>query len=102
MQMTSYTAFCNTGCTGVTAIGVNVKNTIYYKGYRVIAVDPRVIPLHSIVRVDTPSGSFQAYAADTGGAIKGNVIDLLVESKQVARKNGRQMVTVTVLKEGGK
>lgn len=102
MQMTSYTAYCDTGCTGVTAIGANVSNTIYYKGYRVIAVDPRVIPLHSIVRVDTPNGSFQAYAGDTGGAIKGNIIDLLVENKQAARKNGRQLVTVTVLREGGK
>lgn len=98
--MTSYTAFCDTGCTGVTALGINVSNTIYYQGFRVIAVDPKVIPLHSIVRVDTNSGSFFAYAADTGGRINGKIVDLLVENKQVARKNGRQNVTITILREG--
>jgi 3D (Asp-Asp-Asp) domain-containing protein len=100
MQMTSYTAFCNTGCTGVTATGVDVSNSTTYQGYKVIAVDPSVIPLYSIVRVDTVNESFQAVAMDTGGAIKGNIIDLLVGSKSKARDNGRQYVTVTVLREG--
>ncbi|RYI30485.1 hypothetical protein EVU96_08715 [Bacillus infantis] len=100
VEMTSYTAFCDTGCTGITALGVNVKNTIHYQGYRVIAVDPKVIPLHSIVRVETKNEVFLAYAADTGGAIKGSIIDLLVENNTVAKRNGRQLVTLTVMREG--
>lgn len=100
MQMTSYTAFCNTGCTGVTATGLNVSNTTQYQGMNIIAVDPRVIPLHSIVKVSTNNNSFYAYAADTGGVIKGAIIDLLVENQQVAIKNGRQNVTVTIVRNG--
>jgi 3D (Asp-Asp-Asp) domain-containing protein len=100
MQMTSYTAYCNTGCTGVTATGVDVSNRTTYQGYRVIAVDPSVIKLNSIVKVSTKDNSFHAIAIDTGGAIKGNIIDLLVGSKSKARENGRQYVTVTVLREG--
>src|SRR5690606_1324618 len=44
-EATFYTAFCPTGCTGITATGIDVRNTIYYEGKRIIAVDPKVIPL---------------------------------------------------------
>ncbi|MGL4796966.1 MAG: 3D domain-containing protein, partial [Paraclostridium sp.] len=46
-------------------------------GYSTIAVDPRVIPLGSLVYVD---GYGYAIAEDTGGAIKGNIIDVFVNS----------------------
>jgi 3D (Asp-Asp-Asp) domain-containing protein len=101
MQMTSYTANCN-GCSGITRAGHDARKSIYYNGMRVIATDPSLIPMHSIVRVDTVNGSFQAVAMDTGGAIKGNIIDLLVGSKSKALSNGRQHVTVTLLKKGGR
>lgn len=95
---THYTAFCDTGCIGVTATGINVKSTIYYKGMRVIAVDPSVIPLGSIVKVHTANGSFTAIAGDTGGAIKGNKIDILVSSKGEARSLGVINVTIELVK----
>ena len=44
---------------------------------KVIAVDPKVIPLGSKVWVE---GYGEAIAGDTGGAIKGNRIDVLVGS----------------------
>jgi 3D (Asp-Asp-Asp) domain-containing protein len=100
MEMTSYTAYCNTGCTGKTATGLEVSNTTTYQGYRIIAVDPSIVPLHSIVRIDTKNESFYAIAKDTGGAIDGYIVDLLVENKQEARKNGRQTITLTILREG--
>lgn len=95
-QMTSYTADCS-GCSGITATGVNVKSTTTVGGMRVIAVDPNIIPLGSTVRVTTSSGSFTAKALDTGGAIKGNIIDLLVGSSSEAQTNGRQQVKVQIL-----
>jgi 3D (Asp-Asp-Asp) domain-containing protein len=67
---------------------------------RVIASDPRVIPLHSIVRIQTKTESYIAYAADTGGAIKGNILDVLVSSESEAFKLGRQNAVVTILREG--
>lgn len=50
-------------------------------GISTIAVDPRVIPLGSLVYVE---GYGKAIAADTGGAIKGNIIDVYVNSEQEA------------------
>ncbi len=101
MQATAYTANCN-GCSGITYSEYNVKNTIYYNGYRIIAADFNKIPLYSIVRVKTDTETFEAIVLDTGGAIRGsNVIDLLVGSYDEAIQFGRQNVNVTILKEGG-
>lgn len=97
-EATFYTAFCPTGCTGVTATGVDVSNTIYHKGKRIIAVDPSVIPLGSHVRVTLKDGtSFEATAQDTGGDIRGNRIDILVASRDEAYRLGRQTVNVEIL-----
>lgn len=52
--------------------------TDYIEG-RTIAVDPRVIPLGSIVEINIPGEGWHQYRAeDTGGKIKGNRIDILV------------------------
>jgi 3D (Asp-Asp-Asp) domain-containing protein len=91
-----YTANCSEGCSGTTAIGIKVKNTIYSKnGLRVIAVDPRVIPLGKVVTVKTPYGTFNAIAGDTGGAIKGHKIDILVRNNREALNRGVVKATVT-------
>lgn len=100
MAATAYVPFCDTGCIGTTKTGYDVSNTIYYKGKRVIAVDPTVIPLHSLVRVSYNNNSFEAYAIDTGGDIKGNRIDLLVQSESIARDFGRRNVDVSIITKG--
>lgn len=94
-----YTPYCN-GCSGVTATGVNVTKSIYVDGYRVIAVDPSIIPLYSILEVSTPHETFQAIALDTGGGIKGHKVDILVAEKQTAYSLGRHTVYIKVLKYG--
>ncbi|KND06139.1 3D domain-containing protein [Bacillus paralicheniformis] len=100
MEATAYVPFCDTGCIGTTKTGYDVSNTIYYKGKRVIAVDPSVIPLHSLVKVSYNNDSFEAYAIDTGGDIKGNRIDLLVQSESIARDFGRRNVDVSIITKG--
>lgn len=95
-----YTAFCPEGCTGVTATGADVSNSIYVDGMRVIAVDPRVIPLYSIVEVSTPYETFKAIALDTGGAIKGHKVDILVANESTARQLGRHTVYIKVIRNG--
>ncbi|MEH7416747.1 ubiquitin-like domain-containing protein [Neobacillus drentensis] len=87
---TAYTAYCN-GCSGRTATGLNLRAN---PNMKVIAVDPRIIPLGSKVYVE---GYGYAVAADTGGAIKGYIIDLLVPSNEDAYRWGRKKVKITVL-----
>ena len=60
----------------------------------VIAVDPSVIPLGSLVSVP---GYGIAIAGDTGGAIIGNKIDLHMEDLNAALAFGRQTLTITIL-----
>ncbi|MGN4425566.1 cell wall-binding protein EntA [Bacillus cereus group sp. MYBK30-1] len=62
---------------------------------KMIAVDPKIIPLGSKVWVE---GYGEAIAGDTGGAIKGNRIDVLVGSDAAANKWGRKSVKVKILK----
>lgn len=97
---TAYTAFCNTGCIGITSNGTNVKNTIYKDGYRVVAVDPKVIPMGSLLYIESKNENFVAVADDTGGDIKGRRVDILVKNKSIAYDFGRQDIKVTVLREG--
>ena len=60
---------------------------------RVIAVDPNVIPLGSTVTVE---GYGTYIAADTGGAIKGNRIDIHFPTVDGAMSVGRRSVKITV------
>ena len=87
---TAYTADCK-GCSGVTATGVDLNAN---PNAKVIAVDPNVIPLGSKVYVE---GYGYATAADTGGAIKGNKIDVFIPSQDAALDWGRKTVNVQVL-----
>ena len=87
---TAYTASC-AGCSGTTATGINIKAN---PNARVIAVDPSVIPLGSKVYI---KGYGEYTAADTGGAIKGNRIDVFIPSEQAALNFGRKQLTVTIL-----
>lgn len=63
-------------------------------GMKLIAVDPKVIPLGKTVNVE---GYGVAIAADTGGAIKGNRIDVLMPDKGSSSQWGRKIVKVTIL-----
>src|SRR5690625_2149033 len=91
---TNYTAYCE-GCSGITYNGTDVRNTIYKGGYNVIAVDPNVIELGTVVTIEYNNGeTIQAIADDIGGAINGNRIDILVQSKDEAYSKGVKEVKV--------
>ena len=67
---------------------------------RTIAVDPEVIPLGSKVYVscDTwPEIDGTYVAEDTGGAIKGNIIDVYMQDYDTCLQFGRRQVEVRVL-----
>ncbi len=70
--------------------------------YGVIAVDPKVIPLGTKLYVEsTDDGKSWKYgycvAGDTGGAIKGNKIDLYYNSESQCLQFGRRSAIVYVL-----
>ena len=92
METTYYVSACE-GCSGITAAGYDVRGTIYANGYRVVAVDPWVIPLGTVVYVETPYESFYAITGDTGGNIVGNRLDILVGTHWEAINKGRHYVT---------
>jgi 3D (Asp-Asp-Asp) domain-containing protein len=64
-------------------------------GYGLVAVDPRIIPLGTVLYVE---GYGMAIAADTGRAIKGHKIDLCYHSRSDALRFGRRIVKVFILK----
>jgi 3D (Asp-Asp-Asp) domain-containing protein/peptidoglycan hydrolase CwlO-like protein len=71
---------------GTTATGVPT-------GWGVIAVDPNVIPLGT--RMFVP-GYGEGVAADTGSAVKGNIIDVWFPTREQALQWGRRTVTITL------
>lgn len=90
VKATAYTASCE-GCSGITKTGVNIKDNPEEK---VIAVDPKVIPLGSEVYVE---GYGYATAEDIGGAIDGNEIDVFIPSEKEAKDWGKKQVKVTII-----
>ena len=84
------TAYC---LKGTTASGVQSQ-------VGVVAVDPKVIPLGTRLYIETADGSYTygyAVAGDTGGAIKGNRIDLYMDTRSECMQFGVKMVKVYIL-----
>ena len=59
-----------------------------------VAVDPNVIPLGTRLYVE---GYGEAIASDTGGAIKGNIVDVHFSTYEQCIQWGRRQVKVTIL-----
>ncbi|PRR80840.1 Cell wall-binding protein YocH precursor [Clostridium liquoris] len=100
MRATAYTAdYASTGKGpgdhgyGITATGTVAKRN--NGGYSSIAVDPRVIPLGTKVYVE---GYGYAIAEDTGGAIKGDKIDVFFDSNNEVNNWGVKWVNVYIVK----
>ena len=70
--------------------------------YGVVAVDPNVIPLGTKLYIESSDGGASwvygyCIAGDTGGAIKGNKIDLCFSTPEECRRFGRKTATVYIL-----
>jgi 3D (Asp-Asp-Asp) domain-containing protein len=90
MIATGYTASPSENggnASGRTATGLRI-------GHGVVAVDPNFIPLGTRLYIE---GYGYAVAADTGGAIKGNRIDLGHDTHRAANQVGRRSVRVRIL-----
>ncbi|MTH53167.1 hypothetical protein GKZ89_07050 [Bacillus mangrovi] len=89
VHSTAYTASCD-GCSGITKMGIDLNR---FGEAKVIAVDPNVIPLGSIVEVE---GYGKAIAGDIGGAINGAEIDVFFEDLSEALEWGTKSVKIRV------
>ena len=72
---------------GRTASGEYVREGI-------IAADPKVLPIGTIVYIE---GMGQFIVKDTGGAIKGNRVDIWMPSTRNAMKFGKRKVKLTII-----
>jgi len=84
------TAYC---VTGITKSGIMVA-----PGH--VAADPNVIPLGSMIYVDSPlmSGIYQVL--DTGRLIKGRIIDIYIPNYERCMQFGRRTVKIKILRYG--
>lgn len=89
LEATAYTDIDGDQWAGITATG---RPTFV----GMVAVDPKVIPLDTILYVE---GYGIAIAGDTGGAIKGHDIDLFMNTRSEAREFGRRDKKVYILKD---
>ena len=90
MENFKATAYC---ITGITRSGVPVS-----PGH--VAADPKIIPLGSMIYVESHlmSGIYQV--TDTGRLIKGKIIDIFMPSYKRSIEFGRRNVKVKVLRYG--
>lgn len=91
-KVTAYCA-CEKCCgktDGITKSGVRAKEGV------TIAADPNVIPLGTEVIID----GHEYIVQDTGGAIKGNRIDIYFDHHQEALEFGVQYKEIFTMKEG--
>jgi 3D (Asp-Asp-Asp) domain-containing protein len=84
------TAYC---AEGTTRAGVPAAPGI-------VAADPRVLPLGSLIRIDSSLYSGIYRVMDTGGLVKGKVVDIFLPSLEAALDFGRRKVQVTILRAG--
>jgi 3D (Asp-Asp-Asp) domain-containing protein len=88
------TAYCPLSCCcGEWADGVTATGTSAYT--MGVAVDPKVIPLGTIIEIPNYG---KVKADDVGGAIKGRRIDVRFKTHQEAREYGRQTVRIRIYK----
>ena len=86
------TAYC---LKGRTASGVNTRPGV-------IAADPRVLPLGTVVHIQAGYYTGTYTVLDTGGLIKGRRIDIYMPNHGEAKKFGRRPIKVKVLSRGGR
>jgi 3D (Asp-Asp-Asp) domain-containing protein len=84
------TAYC---VTGITKSGAKVA-----PGH--VAADPKVIPLGSMIYVDSPLMGGVYQVLDTGDLVKGKIIDIFIPSHDNCIEFGRRAVKVQVLRYG--
>ena len=84
------TAYCDIG---ITRSGEETRH-----GY--VAADPKVIPLGSMIYIESPLMGGVYQVMDTGSKVKGRIVDIFLPGYERCMIFGRRMVKVKVLRYG--
>ncbi|MBC1286961.1 hypothetical protein HB818_14455 [Listeria booriae] len=74
---------------GITSKGDNLYQSLYYRGYRIIAAPPSV-PFDTIVEIEVAGQTIKGIVRDRGGRIQGNKFDVTYADQASAVQFGRQ------------
>ena len=66
----------------------------------IVAADPRVLPIGSVIEVSAGDYSGIYTVMDTGGVIKGEIIDIFMPDYEEAVQFGRQKVKIKIIRKG--
>jgi 3D (Asp-Asp-Asp) domain-containing protein len=95
MRVTAYSPderSCGDSADGITASGYSV----FTNGGFLVAADPKVLPLGSLLSVPGYDDGSVVPILDVGGAIKGNRLDVLFPTHEIAMEWGIRDLDVTV------
>ncbi len=84
------TAYCD--------FGITYSGVLVHRG--IVAADPRVLPIGSVIEVSAGDYSGIYTVMDTGGVVKGELIDIYMPDYEEAIQFGRQSVGVRVIRHG--
>jgi 3D (Asp-Asp-Asp) domain-containing protein len=84
------TAYCDTGIT----------KSGFLATPGVVAADPEVIPLGSMIYVESPVVGGIYHVLDTGKLVKGKIIDFFIPEQEKCIEFGRRDVKVKILRRG--
>ena len=84
------TAYCDFG---ITHSGLLARRGM-------VAADPQVLPIGSILQIEAGDYSGIYTVMDTGGVVKGHLIDIYMPDHEEAIQFGRQKIKIHVLRRG--
>jgi 3D (Asp-Asp-Asp) domain-containing protein len=84
------TAYCD--------FGLTYSGVLVHRG--IVAADPRILPIGSVIEVSAGDYSGVYTVMDTGGVVKGEIIDIYMPDYEEAIQFGRQSVGVRVIRHG--
>lgn len=95
MSVTAYSPDENS-CAGSVDNITSSNHDVHTNAMKLVAADSRILPLGSLVSVPGYDDGRVVPVLDRGGAIKGNKLDVLYPTDAIAKRWGRQSLTVTV------
>jgi 3D (Asp-Asp-Asp) domain-containing protein len=84
------TAYCD--------FGITYSGVLVHRG--IVAADPRVLPIGSVIEIEAGRYSGIYTVMDTGGVVKGRIIDIYMPEYEEAIQFGRQQVELRVIRRG--